>query len=298
MDDVTRRNAMLLAATAGAAVAVGAATADDKKDGDKKDGEKKDPASMVGRRVKVFLSDGQILGTIKSVQGSQILLSNVFIPTMAGIDSVLIDTSSGMFSKLAFLHAGMLDADPDADIILRAEVLAAERKADKKALDKFVVAELENARRLRAASDLPYDQSVLNPLEKELFRQHPFDGLNACLAAKAALNRSQARYQAGCLHNGNGDAFRHALWNALMTKKIGAAMAKRWGDAHEEGANPPSPPLEKEMDLFNNEVGRGIALTTTDDPAASDAVRAKIRAGAMKRIVGNQLVATNGDCEL
>ena len=42
-----------------------------------------------------------------------------------------------------------------------------------------------------------------------------------------------------------------------MTQKIGAAKAKKFGDSHE---NYPQNPLceKKNMDLFNNAVGRGL----------------------------------------
>ena len=35
------------------------------------------------------------------------------------------------------------------------------------------------------------------------------------------------------LHNGNGDAFRHCLWNYGMAIDVGQDFAKKWGDAHE-----------------------------------------------------------------
>lgn len=38
------------------------------------------------------------------------------------------------------------------------------------------------------------------------------------------------------MHNGNGDAFRHAVWNFGMTIDVGADFAKKWSDAHEFGS--------------------------------------------------------------
>ena len=65
--------------------------------------------------------------------------------------------------------------------------------------------------------------------------------------------------------DGHNDAFRHAYWNALMTKNFGEKFAAAFGTAHE---GVPGNPADKEaMDLFNNELGRRIA---TENPNASD----------------------------
>ncbi|XP_002731150.1 uncharacterized protein LOC100370001 [Saccoglossus kowalevskii] len=56
------------------------------------------------------------------------------------------------------------------------------------------------------------------------------------------------------LHNGQGDAFRHALWMYRVTKRYGSYTAKQFGDAHEvSSVNVLS---ERLMDLYNNKVGR------------------------------------------
>ena len=62
-------------------------------------------------------------------------------------------------------------------------------------------------------------------------------------------------------HNGKGDAFRHALWNAFFTGFCGASLAEQLTTAHEEKIDPynPFPQKEIDMDLFNNQKGRLIA---------------------------------------
>ena len=129
---------------------------------------------------------------------------------------------------------------------------------------------------------LPYLHSMLNPAERELFSQDCIKGTRALWCAKRALETAKELYSSG-LHNGNGDAFRHAYWNALMKDSIGGDWAKKWGDAHETA---PGPELEKQMDLFNNELGRTLS-------PSSDAVRDAIRSGKGRRLVGNALVPTN-----
>ena len=54
------------------------------------------------------------------------------------------------------------------------------------------------------------------------------------------------------------NAYRHAMWNAIMTDKMGAEKAKKFADAHEQ--IPKNPIDHKEMDLHNNELGRRIAI--------------------------------------
>jgi RHS repeat-associated protein len=52
------------------------------------------------------------------------------------------------------------------------------------------------------------------------------------------------------------DAFRHALWNALMTKYMGSTFAYRFATAHEQGRSG----WDVRMDLRNNAIGRTIGM--------------------------------------
>lgn len=63
--------------------------------------------------------------------------------------------------------------------------------------------------------------------------------------------------------DGEGDAFRHALWNHRMTQEIGKSEAKKFGDAHEvgnlwKGTYGKINAGSSSMDLFNNNVGRNL----------------------------------------
>lgn len=63
-------------------------------------------------------------------------------------------------------------------------------------------------------------------------------------------------------NDGHQDAFRHAYWNALMVEKFGPEFAKKFATAHE---GVPGNPADREaMDLYNNEVGRRIAIAHPD----------------------------------
>lgn len=66
------------------------------------------------------------------------------------------------------------------------------------------------------------------------------------------------------VHNGSPDAFRHCEWNGAMTVAFGggesgAGTAKGFADRHEESSND-QPKHEREMDHYNNQVGREIGM--------------------------------------
>ncbi|MCC6307428.1 MAG: hypothetical protein IT248_02965 [Chitinophagaceae bacterium] len=73
--------------------------------------------------------------------------------------------------------------------------------------------------------------------------------------AKSALDWAQSIYPTS-VHNGNGDAFRHAYFSAMNAKVLGVHLAKQLGDAHETFPN--NNPIENQMDLFNNQYGRNL----------------------------------------
>lgn len=59
------------------------------------------------------------------------------------------------------------------------------------------------------------------------------------------------------LYNGSGDAFRHAYFNGLNAILLGISLAESLATAHEdEPFTYPNHFKERQMDLFNNEVGR------------------------------------------
>ncbi|MDR1225501.1 MAG: hypothetical protein LBK47_01200 [Prevotellaceae bacterium] len=95
----------------------------------------------------------------------------------------------------------------------------------------------------------------LNQAEQDFILQHPI------AAAAFAVNANQAKSEAAIrfpesLHNGSGDAFRHAFWSALNAYDQGRGLAEQFGNAHESG--PGNPEAEKNMDLHNNSVGYDI----------------------------------------
>ncbi|OYQ34518.1 hypothetical protein CHU95_10880 [Niveispirillum lacus] len=82
-------------------------------------------------------------------------------------------------------------------------------------------------------------------------------------------------------NDGHTDAFRHAYWNALMTKRFGSDFAEKFATAHE--AVPGNPPGRMSMDLFNNAVGRQIAVNNpfASDEQLADLIKAAVHNGDM-----------------
>lgn len=155
---------------------------------------------------------------------------------------------------------------------------------------------------LKQSRDIPFlDQYVgnhLNDQEKALYRENRALALLCLANGKLALDYASEMYKSG-LHNGNGDAFRHALWNYGMAIDVGQSFAKRWSDAHEYGtAN--NPVLERKMDLHNNSVGLQLAK---DNPGTilhstfKNKTREKVRNGTCRRIASNKLIRTDSSGE-
>lgn len=154
-----------------------------------------------------------------------------------------------------------------------------------------------------APSSLPIDSSYLNEAEKNLVKNNPLQATGVFNCAVNANRYTNNKYQPYAIHNDNGDAYRHMMWNALLTKEFsiygsnlphGRSVAKIWTDAHEDFPN--NPAMEKSMDLYNNDVGRNLLTTEMhSNDLISSACSKKVRDGRGLRYVGGILKATNGD---
>ena len=75
------------------------------------------------------------------------------------------------------------------------------------------------------------------------------------------------------LYNGNGDAYRHALWNAYSSLLIGSDLTAQLTTAHENRDAPADYMYnhkETEMDLYNNNKGRQQAIISNLSNIADD----------------------------
>jgi hypothetical protein len=64
------------------------------------------------------------------------------------------------------------------------------------------------------------------------------------------------------VNDGHNDAFRHAFYNAMLSKEFGVDFAAAFGTAHE--GKPGNEADREAMDLYNNELGRKIAVANPD----------------------------------
>ena len=99
--------------------------------------------------------------------------------------------------------------------------------------------------------------------------------------AKDARKMTENLFPGVVLRNNPADAFRHALWSFQMTRELGPEMAKRFGDAHE--ISRPNPDGERLMDLYNNHMGRVLALDPRNKGRpAEDVIMEAIRNGKLQ----------------
>lgn len=87
--------------------------------------------------------------------------------------------------------------------------------------------------------------------------------MNYLYAAKIAASQTDKIFP-DSKYNGKGDAYRHALWNAISTRYLGSAKTEQLTTAHENTPPDPNNPYEykeKEMDLYNNAIGRAIGIS-------------------------------------
>ncbi|MEU1982459.1 hypothetical protein [Nocardia sp. NPDC019395] len=80
-----------------------------------------------------------------------------------------------------------------------------------------------------------------------------------------AEDTANGMYDGDLEQDDHTDAFRHAYWNALMTREFGEDWTTEYTSKHE--GRPDNASVREAMDLYNNEIGRTIALQNPDaDP--------------------------------
>lgn len=129
----------------------------------------------------------------------------------------------------------------------------------------------------------------LNSKERELAKKNPVHATLVYSSATKANNSTENAYG----YNGyqdNSDAFRHVSWNAFMKKSLGSGVANTWATAHEATSSG----VDKEMDLYNNAIGRTIVVSNVTDGTIIGHVKTIIKNGSARRIVNKKLVKTNG----
>jgi peptidoglycan hydrolase-like protein with peptidoglycan-binding domain len=134
----------------------------------------------------------------------------------------------------------------------------------------------------KTATNLDLSGTTFNPTtmsENKVASRHPFDAIRARIDASTALSAAETSGLLG-LHLGPADAFRHCLWNCLMTQHIGATRAEQFATGHENSG--PSPiPFDNQMDLHDNATGRNLASSGAD---CQDACMKAVTSGELRTI--------------
>ena len=133
-----------------------------------------------------------------------------------------------------------------------------------------------------------------NPVPSSLSRREDEFGycirpsnISKCLTAKTDASTATTAAEVefpDTLHNGKGDAFRHCYWSALMTRHLGEAQAKIFGDLH-ENSELEQPQEERAMDLANNASGRAIGTASADEDEVYEACYSAASQGKLVTIV-------------
>ncbi len=100
----------------------------------------------------------------------------------------------------------------------------------------------------------------LTDSDKALIKKFPLDALKVYQSKKTAEESTKKLFKDN-FRNDESDAFRHAVWSGLLTKKLGREKAQLFLDSHESSPN--SPPEEVDMDKFNNSKGISMAEELT-----------------------------------
>ncbi len=107
---------------------------------------------------------------------------------------------------------------------------------------------------------LPGEEHLLRRLSpwelKQMSDDHEAAFKEADRLYPASMATPNDPMQEGWRNDNQNDAFRHAYWNALMSKNQPPGFAEQYGTAHER--LPSNDPTREAMDLYNNEVGRRI----------------------------------------
>jgi len=102
-----------------------------------------------------------------------------------------------------------------------------------------------------------------------------------------AFEVADQRFATPDQNDDHNDAFRHAYWNARLTQEFGEDWTKRFTYAHE--SIPGNQAAREAMDLYNNEVGRSIAVANPDasPKELADKIQEAVRQGRTVVIGGD-----------
>lgn len=135
------------------------------------------------------------------------------------------------------------------------------------------------------------NQFGANAYEIALFKKYPGKAAKAITCASQASDMAERLWKSWSLWQGNGDAFRHAYWSALMTIHIDKDFAYKESYAHEGyelGTYSKIKDIDTKMDLENNHRGRDLgdiyAASSFNDREVAACILQSVLSGKLVRI--------------
>ena len=175
-------------------------------------------------------------------------------------------------------------------IIFSSPILANTNAMETSKVEGVIKTTIETNREENQPSTYAYNILGKNATKEELLlvAKYPTQSVKIFNNSSTASNTASSLYKAETLYLGNGDAFRHAYWNALNVKSVGADIAKAFANAHESETPEGN---DKTMDLRNNTVGRNIGRSYSNSSNATikNKVIEAVNQGRLYRLYNNNI---------
>ena len=175
-------------------------------------------------------------------------------------------------------------------IIFSSSILANTNAMETSKVEGVIKTTIETNREENQPSTYAYNILGKNATKEELLlvAKYPTQSVKIFNNSSTASNTASNLYKAETLYLGNGDAFRHAYWNALNVKSVGADIAKAFANAHESETPEGN---DKTMDLRNNTVGRNIGRSYSNSSNATikNKVIEAVNQGRLYRLYNNNI---------
>lgn len=243
---------------------------------------------MVNKR---FMSKAMALAICGIIFSSPILASTNAMETskVEGVIKTTIETNREENQSIIIERGGVLTEDDFCEIynIYETNLAKGIELTDNEILTLLV-------KKINDKENQPstYDYNILgkNATKEELLlvAKYPTQSVKIFNNSSTASNTASSLYKAETLYLGNGDAFRHAYWNALNVKSVGADIAKAFANAHESETPEGN---DKTMDLRNNTVGRNIGriYSNSSNATIKNKVIEAVNQGRLYRLYNNNI---------
>ena len=187
-----------------------------------------------------------------------------------------------------FMNKSMASAI--SGIIFSSPILANTNAMETSKVEGVIKTTIETNIEENQHSTYAYNILGKNATKEELLlvAKYPTQSVKIFNNSSTASNTASSLYKAETLYLGNGDAFRHAYWNALNVKSVGADIAKAFANAHESETPEGN---DKTMDLRNNTVGRNIGriYSNSSNATIKNKVIEAVNQGRLYRLYNNNI---------